>query len=246
MFSTQNFMHQFLQENTLRPASYVSHWKKTLVVAPHPQDEALGCGGAITLLRQYGFDVKILYITHGHVNHMADQVIPKALIREIKEKETAGALHSMGLTGQDAAYLRIQDQLVPAKGEPGFEEVSRLCLNELEAFSPDTVVIPCRYHHYDDHYASWQVMQQALDQLPYAANRVEYMIWKDDPKTQEMMSDSVLKPWRLDIQPVMQQKIEALVAFRSQKKEILDWFGREEPHDPIGGVAQTWETFLTD
>ncbi len=39
--------------------------KNILVLAPHPDDESLGCGGTIKLLTQAGMQVDVLLMTRG-------------------------------------------------------------------------------------------------------------------------------------------------------------------------------------
>ena len=50
-------------------AETVIDWGKTLVVAPHPDDESLGCGGAIVLLRKFGNEVTVLTVSDGALSH---------------------------------------------------------------------------------------------------------------------------------------------------------------------------------
>src|SRR5215203_6825970 len=42
---------------------------KVLVLAPHPDDETLGCGGIIPLHLQAGDDVRIAIVTDGRRSH---------------------------------------------------------------------------------------------------------------------------------------------------------------------------------
>ena len=41
------------------------HNGKILVFAPHPDDEILGCGGTLALLRQKGCSIKVIFVTDG-------------------------------------------------------------------------------------------------------------------------------------------------------------------------------------
>lgn len=57
---------QLLREpQLLLPITALANYP-TLIVAPHPDDESLGCGGAIALLRQLGGAVKVLVVSDGN------------------------------------------------------------------------------------------------------------------------------------------------------------------------------------
>ncbi|RZK45444.1 MAG: hypothetical protein EOO59_21060 [Hymenobacter sp.] len=49
----------------LRPASYAATLGPTVVLVPHPDDEALGCGGLLALLRQAGQPVAAVLVSDG-------------------------------------------------------------------------------------------------------------------------------------------------------------------------------------
>ena len=44
---------------------------KVLILAPHPDDEAIGTAGVIQKAVQLGSPLKILYLTHGDNNELA-------------------------------------------------------------------------------------------------------------------------------------------------------------------------------
>jgi N-acetylglucosamine malate deacetylase 1 len=41
--------------------------ERVLLIAPHPDDEILGCGGSIAKLAAAGHEVRIAYLTSGEV-----------------------------------------------------------------------------------------------------------------------------------------------------------------------------------
>lgn len=243
MISSPKTTNQIFEDVLMYPASKVYDWETTLVVAPQPEDESLGCGGAIALLRHMGYRVHILYVTHGNIDK-TNEPLTEPFVRKIKEEEAISSLEKLGVTEESATFLHIRDHLVPKRGEPGFEESVRLCINELESFMPQTVLLPCRFHPYDDHYASWEIMQEAISYMPYRINTVEYMVWKGAESNQEIASTDVLKPWRLDIKTVMDQKIKAIAEHRTQKEEIINWHNVQTTDKQHLGFTQPWETYL--
>ena len=61
----------------LETAEFVKTFGKTLIVAPHPDDESLGCGGAIALLRKFNLEVSILVLSDGTLSHPNSLKFPK-------------------------------------------------------------------------------------------------------------------------------------------------------------------------
>lgn len=245
MISSPKTSHKFFEDVMLHPSTKVYDWETTLVVAPHPKDESLGCGGAMAILRDIGYRVHILYVTHGNMGVLDEPVLTRPFIKKIKEEEAVKALEKLGMTEEAATFLHIHHQLVPKRGEPGFEEAVRLCINELEKFMPKTVLLPCRYHTYDDHYASWEIMQEAIEQVPFRINTIEYMIWKGEKGNQEIFTTDMLKPWRLDIKTVMDQKIKAIAEHRTQRNKIINWNNEKTSAGKANlGFSQPWETYL--
>jgi LmbE family N-acetylglucosaminyl deacetylase len=45
--------------------SYVARFERLVVVAPHPDDEVLGCGGTLAAETAAGIDVVVVFVTDG-------------------------------------------------------------------------------------------------------------------------------------------------------------------------------------
>ena len=87
-----------------------------LVIAPHPDDETLGCGLAIRAALAAGRDVGVVLLTGGGNSHPASRTHPPGAMKALRRDEFARALGALGrnVPGRLAARtLDLPDGAVP-------------------------------------------------------------------------------------------------------------------------------------
>lgn len=203
----------------LHPADYAATFGPTVVVVPHPDDEALGCGGLLALLRQAGVPVAAVLVSDGSMSHPQSQQFPPAARRELRYAEFRHALAVLGVDESDdnVCYLGLPDSQVPTPGQPGFAEAAGRLADFIRQKNTLTVLVPWRRDPHPDHRATSQLTAEALAQLPHSLHRVEYVVWAweraapaDLPQPGEGFG------FQLDIATVLPQKQRAIAAHRSQ------------------------------
>jgi LmbE family N-acetylglucosaminyl deacetylase len=224
--------------------------QRVVVVAPHPDDETLGCGGAIALLCRKGYDVQILVISDGAQSHPNSVKYPAPALRSLREQETKTALAILGVQPAAITFLQLPDGSLPTLTSPHFVKAKALCHDYLKTAAPDTIFIPWRADPHADHRATWQLVQSAILSIGITPQRIEYPIWDWD-SLQRPNETTVLSPiagWRLDITAVLQQKRQAIAAYQSQLGQIID-------DDPAGfcltsellaNFTRPWEVYFEE
>ena len=91
--------------------------RKILVVAPHPDDETLGCGGLLSLSAQTGSTAYIVFVTDGAASHRGSRAWPPARLVAQREREACRALACLGLGHAPRLFLRLPDANMPQPGE---------------------------------------------------------------------------------------------------------------------------------
>lgn len=231
----------------LLPSTAVRVWGTTLVVAPHPDDDTLGCGGAIALLRRAGLPVHVLFVSDGAASHPNSRRFPPPAVRDLREAEAHASLARLGLSPYSAMFLRLPDGALPGPEADGFGEAVRLCGACLAAVRPDTLLLPWRRDPHPDHRATIRIVRAALDAQGTAPRLLEYPIWAweraapdDLPRPQEA------RAFRLDIAEVAALKRRAILAHRSQVTRLID----DDPQgcllspEMLARFALPWEVFL--
>jgi len=149
-----------------------------LVVAPHPDDETLGCGGAIALLRSLNCDVRVLVVSDGTLSHPRSLKYPASELRALRETETLKALATLGVEANAVTFYRMQDGSIPAQYKSAVDS----CRTYLTKVAPQIIFLPWRYDPHPDHRATWKLIHAALVGLHLSPRLIEYPIWDWDPE----------------------------------------------------------------
>lgn len=119
--------------------------RRVLVVAPHADDETIGCGGALAGLLRDGANVEVLVVTDG----AADEPDPDRRRRTgaLRLAETCEALRRLG--GGEARCAFLPDRGLAGRGG----EVRELLEQTLLGTRPDLVFVPSPVEVHPDHRA---------------------------------------------------------------------------------------------
>jgi LmbE family N-acetylglucosaminyl deacetylase len=67
-----------------------------LVLAPHPDDETLGCGATIAALAELGRRVQVVIVTDGAASHPASRRCPPPALARLRAREAREAVRILG------------------------------------------------------------------------------------------------------------------------------------------------------
>lgn len=120
--------------------------ERLLVLAPHPDDEVIGCGGLVALHARERRRVHIVVASDGTAAE-ADAGHDDTY-RDLREAEARSGLEALGVTGEPE-FLRFPDRALGDRLEDLKKELRRILLSE----RPDLVVAPSPVEVHPDHVA---------------------------------------------------------------------------------------------
>ncbi len=225
-------------EDFLRTASAL------IVIAPHPDDDVLGCGALIARASMH-LPVRVIYLTDGAASHENSSAYPPERLRAVREDEARRALRRLGVK-TPPQFLRWPDGTVPAAGDDGAAPL----LAALRAAIPDdadvAVATPWRRDPHCDHRSATSLVDVVLAERPRAL-RFEYAVWlgvigdaSDAPLPHEGVTVEVASgPW-------LPAKRAALSEHRSQLGKLVtdaSW-AFELPEDLLLLALGPYERFV--
>jgi LmbE family N-acetylglucosaminyl deacetylase len=92
--------------------------ERLLILAPHPDDEAIACAGVIQQALKAEAKIKIVYLTNGDHNELAFIVYEKRItmrqgefvhMGKVRQQESIAAMKSLGLSENDLVFLGYPD-----------------------------------------------------------------------------------------------------------------------------------------
>lgn len=196
---------------------------RLLVIAPHPDDESLGCGGLVAQQMQLGGQAHIVFVTDGGASHANSHAWTRERLSEQRQKEAETALAILGVGSRARTFLRLQDADMPPPGSALWLCAVSELKHILRDFQPDLVLLPWRRDPHRDHRDSWRLTMEALEDATPPVRTLEYTIWLDElglPEDQPQGDEAVRLG--LDIAGCQQTKIAAVNAHLSQTTDLIN------------------------
>jgi N-acetylglucosamine malate deacetylase 1 len=173
-----------------------------LVIAPHPDDEAIGCGGALCCHADKGDRITVVFLTSGELGleHLAP-----AKAQRVREAEANAAGRLLGVARLE--FLRLPDWTVADHLRRGARLISPI----LRAEAPGIIYLPHPHDWHPDHQAALPMLRAGLRglRLPKVELRT-YEVWTPLGEFDQVV----------DISTVMPRKLRALRKHGSQLKEF--------------------------
>ena len=205
----------------LENARILRNWGATLCVAPHPDDESLGCGGTLALLAQNGAKTGVVWVSDGALSHPNSRQFPREKLIELRQKEAQMAAQKLGLKAENLFFQKLPDGHLPFPDEADFASAVVSARAILAQFAPQTLLLPWRRDPHRDHRASWLIWAHAAQNLNL--QRLEYLVWAfERAGADEWPQNEEARAFRLDISTVLPQKIAAIESHASQTTRLID------------------------
>ena len=189
-----------------------------VVVAPHPDDESLGCGGLIAAARASGRHVHLVVVSDGCGSHTHSRLYPPETLRTLREAETLRAMSILGLNADDVTFLRLPDAHVPSEG-PAAAVAAAAIARAASACAAGAVFVTWRHDPHCDHKAAAAIVGLARPRMP-GVRVYEYPVWgwTLPPQTEVGSAPTGL---RLDVSAHRETKIRAVAAHESQTTDLI-------------------------
>ena len=168
---------------------------RVLVISPHPDDEAIGCGGTLRTHVERGDTVHAVFLTSGE---RGGHGRPPADTARLREREAVAAATVLGLAAVE--FWRGPDGALRATREG----VGRLRAM-LERWQPAVVYVTHAREMHPDHRAAARMVRLATADLPHVT-ALAYEVWTPVERIDEIV----------DISAHVAAKREAIRAYRSQ------------------------------
>lgn len=181
---------------TARDVLRLAGKRRLIVIAPHPDDETLGCGSLIAQAVKRGIDVAVISLTDGDASHPASLLWPPKALGRLRAGEMRRALARLGAGGAPVRRLGWGDGHVGRDG--GILRLRSL----LVALRAGVVLVTSDADHHPDHQAAARLTRSAVRGL--GVELILYAVW------------SRAGVERRSPDPHRSAKLRALAAYRSQ------------------------------
>jgi LmbE family N-acetylglucosaminyl deacetylase len=205
----------------------------TLVIAPHPDDETLGCGGMIATRAAEGRRVVVVVVTDGRALFRRFGVTaPSELdVSAMRKAETLRAVEILGANPRDVRFLDFENErLAEQRAEAG-----RRLEAILAELSPSEVYVTSPFEGHREHVLANELTRAACAATGKCPSLLEYVVTLGRGQTLDTVPRRVV---RMNVSAVRDRERRALAQFRSH----LDLIYKGQP----APLTPNYDRYLTD
>lgn len=214
---------------TLVPAEH-----RIVVVAPHPDDEVIGCGGMLAAAAEHNNPVALIAVTDGEACYPPSPNWTRQQLAATRRAETMEALHRLGIMPTAVDRLGLPDGEVRQHKRVLIQQLCRLIR------PGDVVITTWRHDGHPDHDMVGGAAAEAADMR--GAKLIEVPIWAWHRPAEQWQLRG-LEPKRMALTSQWETRKEyAMAAYASQIRPTAPL-----PSDPalppemVSGWLRSWE-----
>jgi len=214
-----------------------------MILAPHPDDESLGCAGLIAESCMRGNPPIVVIATDGTGSHPSSVSFPPPRLRKLREHEARDAVSALGLPLDRLHFLGLPDGHMPTAGFR-YDRAVKTIVWLFRHYACRTIFAPWLHDPHSDHEATQKIARVVASILN--ARLFSYPIWgwllPNTPNT----SQRPITGWRFDIGQHISAKRTAIHSHRSQYLGLItdDPSAFSLPANLLSFFDQPFETFL--
>jgi len=212
----------------------------SLVLAPHPDDETLGCGGLIIEACTRGRPPLIVAVTDGSASHKS---FPPERLQAMRAEELRAAAEILGVGRERVCFLGLADAQAPDQG-PVFAAAVAAVARCIRTHAISTLLASWEHDQHCDHQATARIAAAAARMT--GVRLLFYPVWGWLLRADHPLPDLPVRGARLDVAAVLARKRTALAAHASQYSALLadDPDGFRLPADLLEATLREDEVFL--
>ncbi len=187
-----------------------------LIVAPHQDDETLGCGGLIALKRQLDVRVAVVFLTDG--GGTCTSFTNYEYEVNLRRQEAILALNILGVSASDLYFLNYPDGKLQDLSESDQQNLVTQLQQLIKHYEAEEIYVPHAKDGHQDHEAACQLAHTATAAVSSEITRFQYPIWLfwERPFLSQLKRQDLAGVHRLNIEAVSTEKQRAIRIYQSQ------------------------------
>ena len=208
----------WLRDRPLVDPGEILKGRGLLVMAPHPDDESLGCGGLIAWAVAHGHPVSIVFLTSGEGSHQGSTMFPPTSVARLRQQEAIRAAGELGVPPERLHFLGLPDGLMVHMDEAALQRVHFSLLGVIAMNAPVLMCVTSRTDPHGDHKAAWLIAQRVARSCQVEVLSFPVWTWALAPERE--IASPARCAWRLATHHV-ERKLAAIAAHRSQLGQVI-------------------------